>query len=433
MLTFTFLGCHHDDIELGAGILTQRALAANHSVSWIVLTDDERGEDRHRETLAAGAELGVSPDRIHFAGLPDGDLKADRATVGLLRALDLHPDVVVTHTAADSHNDHRAANELAFSTFREATVLQYPIHISARFTEFTPRFFVARGEEHLAHKRRALESHATQRERIAKRDRSQFEISLGALAGLSSAEAFELSVQVGGERALNELMTLNDAPFHSLWYPLIEDRTITLLYEAFLGQPPSIEEFSRQHESVGRDALRAAFARHWFPRSPLVELFSSDPAVDDRLADGDVLLAGSPVNNPVTARVINPVPDIRWTIEHDTTRQDVFLYDKLEACAYHPRRDGNGRLCADLGVFSAMPSPLARGRTLLSCAGIHGLGTQGLLEFLADPTSNAWLLNLLIQRRGVLNVPVEIDVVDRSLQLFIADEARDRRIDTRAR
>ena len=201
MLNFIFLGCHHDDIELGAGILTQRALAANDSVFWIVLTDDASGEDRHRETLAAGAELGVSPDRIHFAGLPDGDLKADRATVGLLRALDLHPDVVVTHTAADSHNDHRAANELAFSTFREAIVLQFPVHISARFTEFSPRFFIARSEEHLAHKRRALESHATQRERIAKRDRSQFEITLGALAGLSSAEAFELSVQVGGERA----------------------------------------------------------------------------------------------------------------------------------------------------------------------------------------------------------------------------------------
>ena len=42
MLNFVFLGCHHDDIELGAGILTQRALAANDSVSWIVLTDDER-------------------------------------------------------------------------------------------------------------------------------------------------------------------------------------------------------------------------------------------------------------------------------------------------------------------------------------------------------------------------------------------------------
>jgi hypothetical protein len=392
-------------------------------VSWIVLTDDDRGEERHRETLAAGAELGVSPDRIHFVGLPDGDLKADRATVGLLRALDFHPDVVVTHTAADSHNDHRAANELAFSTFREAVVLQYPVHISARFTEFSPRFFVARADEHLAHKRRALECHATQRDRIAKRDRSQFEITLGALAGLSSAEAFELSVQVGGEHALNELMTLNDAPFHSLWYPLIEDRPITLLYEAFLGQPPAIEEFSRQHESVGRDALRAAFARHWFPRSPLVELFSSDPAVGDHLANRDVLLAGSRVNNPVTARVINPMPEIRWTIEHDPARQDVFLYDKLESCAYRPRRDRDGRLIADLGVLSVVPSPLASGRTLLSCAGIHGVGTQGLLEFLADPTSNGWLLNLLIQRQAVLNVPVEIDVVDRSLQLFVADEA----------
>ena len=263
MLNFTFLGCHHDDIELGAGILTQRALAANDSVSWIVLTDDDRGEERHRETLAAGAELGVSPDRIHIRrtagrrpqGGPGDSRLATEPSISIRTWSSRTRPRTVTTTIEQPTSS-------AFSTFREAVVLQYPVHISARFTEFSPRFFIARADEHLAHKRRALECHATQRDRLAKRDRSQFEITLGALAGLSSAEAFELSVQVGGEHALNELMTLNDAPFHSLWYPLIEDRPITLLYEAFLGQPPAIEEFSRQHESVGRDALRAAFARH---------------------------------------------------------------------------------------------------------------------------------------------------------------------------
>jgi LmbE family N-acetylglucosaminyl deacetylase len=428
MLNFVFLGCHHDDIELGAGILTQRALAANYKVSWVILTDDQLREDRRHETFAAAAELGVLPDHIHFAGLPDGDLRVDGATIGLLRDLDLQPDVVVTHTGADSHNDHRAANELAFSTFREAIVLQYPIHISARSTDFSPRFFVAQSEEHLAHKEQALGSHVTQHDRIAKRDRTEFEKMLGELAGLRSAEAFELSVQVGGEGALNELMTLNDSAFHSFWYPLIEDRTITLLYEAFLGQPAAIEEYSRQEESVGRDVLRAAFARHWFPRSPLAECFSSDPAVDVYLAEGDVLLAGSLVNNPVTGRVLNPLPEIRWVIEHDAAREDVFLYDKRDRCAYRPLHDSGGGLRADLAVFSIVPSPVATGRTLISCAGIHGLGTQGLLEFLANPRSNKWLRDLVVQRSGALNLPVEVDATDRSLYMFTVSSARGRRI-----
>lgn len=423
MLTFAFIGCHHDDIELGAGVLAQRVLAAGHEVEFVVLTDDAAGDARHRETIRAAGELGIAPESVHFMGLPDGDLSANRETVGALRALGVDPQVVVTHSAADSHNDHRSANQLAFAAFRETVVLQYPIHISARL-DFAPRFFVALNDASVSRVRKALavDAHESQKERITKRDRAQFEARLGGIAGLPAAEAFELDVQVGGEGHLPEVMALNNAPFHSLWYPLLGTEPVVLLYEAFLGQPDSIAEFSRHHESEGRDALRTAFALHWYPQSPLSELHSSDPAARAYVTSGNVILAGSAVNNPVTASMFNQLPSIRWIIEHDDARESVYLLDKETGRTYRPIRDDGGRLAQDLTVLSVLPSPFADRASLVSCAGIHGVGTQALLEFLAAPTSSQELLNTVLLRGETLNVPLTADANSRALSPFAPDD-----------
>lgn len=423
MLSFVFIGCHHDDVELGAGVFVQRVLGAGHQVHVLVLTDDAAGGARHEETTRAARELGIDPDSVHFMGLSDGDLKADRETVGAIRALGLEPQVVLTHSAADSHNDHRAANQLAFATFRETVILQYPIHISARL-DFAPRFFVSLDDASLERKEHALGAHGSQLERIMKRDRKEFEAQLGRIAGMPAAEAFELEVQVGGEAHLPELMTLNDAPFHSLWYPLLGNEPVMLLYEAFIGQPDSIAEFSRHHESEGRDELRTAFSRHWYPQSPLSECHSSDPEARSCLSAGNVILAGSPVNNPLTAVMFNKLPSIRWVIEHDDDRENVYLRDKETGGTYHPARNGDGNLLADLAVLSVLPNPFAEQGWLVSAAGIHGLGTQALLEFLAAPTSNEDLLNTLLLREEVLNLPLTVDAASRALSNFVPEDDR---------
>jgi LmbE family N-acetylglucosaminyl deacetylase len=419
VLTFAFIGCHHDDIELGAGVLAQRVLAAGHRVEFVVLTDDVAKDARHRETMRAAGELGIRPEAVHFMGLPDGHLTANRETVGALRALGLDPQVVVTHSSADSHNDHRAANQLAFAAFRETIILQYPIHISARL-DFAPRFFVDLPDASVSRVRKvhALDAHGSQKERITKRSRTQFEMQLGGIAGLPAAEAFELDVQVGGEAHLPEVMALNKAPFHSLWYPLLGTEPVVLFYEAFLGQPDSIADFSRHQESEGRDALRTAFAKHWYPQSPLSERHSSDPAARACMSSGNVILAGSPVNNPLTAEMFNRLPSIRWIIEHDDARESVYLVDKATGHTYHPIRDDGGRLVRDLTVLSVLPNPFADGRSLVSCAGIHGVGTQALLEFLAAPTSNEDLLHTVLLRNEILNLPFTADVTSRALSPF---------------
>lgn len=422
-LRFLFIGCHHDDIELGAGVLTQRAALEGHHVTWLVLTDDDDTEARRQETLAAGAHLGVSEETIQFAGFSDGNLSADRPTVARLRKLDLRPDVVVTHSAADSHNDHRACNALARSAFREVVILEYPIHISAVTSELTPRLFVAQPPELLAAKECALAEHRSQKRRIDKRSRTNFEAELGAMAGMDTAEAFGICVQTGGERQVSQVMRLNDAPFHTLWYPLIEDRDLVMLWEAFGHQPPGIAEHSTYHEDRGRQALRDAFSRQWLPRTPLLGQSTGAPgAVDNYLEQYDVLLLGGPVNNPIVKHSFNTLAQVRWVIGYDEPRGDVFLFDKDASRSYWPIKTHAGTLVSDLAVISVMPSPFATGRSLVSCAGVHGSGTQALLEFLAEPSSAPWLLNQIASNESSVNLPVRADVVDSAIHPFIPEE-----------
>ena len=244
-----------------------------------------------------------------------------------------------------------------------------------------------------------------------KRDRAKFESQLGGIAGLPAAEAFELHVQVGGEAYLPELMALNGAPFHSLWYPLLGSEPVVLLYEAFLGQP---DRSPNSHAIT-----RAKGATHFGPPLPTTGTHSlrsasvtlPHPEARACVDSGNVVLAGSPVNNPITGAMLNTLPSIRWVTEHDDGRESVYLLDKATARSYYPIRDEGGRLTHDLAVLSILPNPFAHRGSLISCAGIHGVGTQALLEFLAAPSWNKDLLDAVLLWRETLNLPLTVDAI----------------------
>ena len=60
----------------------------------------------------------------------------------LANARNFSPDVIITHSPADSHNDHREAHNLMKSAFRESVLLGYGIVNSLVESNFKPRFFV---------------------------------------------------------------------------------------------------------------------------------------------------------------------------------------------------------------------------------------------------------------------------------------------------
>jgi len=126
-----FAGAHPDDVELGAGGLVQRLAQRGHAVWFLVLTDEPGcAATRRAEAVQAAAQLGVPESQVIFAGLADGHLRADRESVALVRRLvstaRITVDAVVTHSAADSHNEHadRLAHRGVLLQHAAAGVLQ---------------------------------------------------------------------------------------------------------------------------------------------------------------------------------------------------------------------------------------------------------------------------------------------------------------------
>ena len=96
-------------------------------VTWVVLTAvGERAEEARRG--AASFLLGDGHQVIVYAFrdayLPYGATEVKEA-FETLKAVD--PDLVLTHTASDRHQDHRLAHDLAWSTFRDHLILEYEV------------------------------------------------------------------------------------------------------------------------------------------------------------------------------------------------------------------------------------------------------------------------------------------------------------------
>ena len=123
------VGCHPDDIEIGCGatLLALQRSRPELRVTWVVLTAvGERAEEARRG--AASFLLGDGHQVIVYAFrdayLPYGATEVKEA-FETLKAVD--PDLVLTHTASDRHQDHRLAHDLAWSTFRDHLILEYEV------------------------------------------------------------------------------------------------------------------------------------------------------------------------------------------------------------------------------------------------------------------------------------------------------------------
>jgi LmbE family N-acetylglucosaminyl deacetylase len=137
------IGAHPDDIEFGCAATLAKWSEAGADVHLLVLTDGSKGswdpdEDqrelvstRKTEQEAAASALGASI--VHFLGLVDGELTANRAEVGavceVVRAV--QPDVVLGHDPWKRyrlHPDHALAGRLTIDGI-----------VAARDPHFFPR------------------------------------------------------------------------------------------------------------------------------------------------------------------------------------------------------------------------------------------------------------------------------------------------------
>jgi LmbE family N-acetylglucosaminyl deacetylase len=125
------IGCHADDIEIGCGgtLLTLASANPALEVDWIVLT---AAGERGAEARASAEDFlaGVATARVELHEFRDGFLPYVGGEVkDVFESLKgrVEPQLVLTHTSYDLHQDHRLACELTWNTFRNHLILEYEI------------------------------------------------------------------------------------------------------------------------------------------------------------------------------------------------------------------------------------------------------------------------------------------------------------------
>jgi LmbE family N-acetylglucosaminyl deacetylase len=126
------LGCHSDDIEIGCGgtILRLADEYPDAVFHWAVFS--ALGVRREEALRAAG--LFVAQARLSGPLLKtfrDGFMPFHGAEVKNVFEDELkphiEPDLILTHSRADAHQDHRLIAELTWNTFRDHLILEYEI------------------------------------------------------------------------------------------------------------------------------------------------------------------------------------------------------------------------------------------------------------------------------------------------------------------
>jgi LmbE family N-acetylglucosaminyl deacetylase len=125
------IGCHADDVEIGCGgtLLWLARERPDIEVTLVVLCASGARAEEARASAAAFLGGLARPPRLVLHELRDGFLPHAGAEVKeRFEALKEHaPDLVLTHTGDDFHQDHRLAAELTWNTFRDHLILEYEI------------------------------------------------------------------------------------------------------------------------------------------------------------------------------------------------------------------------------------------------------------------------------------------------------------------
>jgi len=190
------IGAHPDDIEIACGATLARLRDGGYSVWGLIMTRGERGGDpneRPAEALSSADFLGL--DHVKVLDFPDTRL--EEHSLEILDAIEtavreFKPDLVLTHSAHDLHQDHRAVHEATLRAARNlGTILCYESPSVTQ--EFVPTFFVDIGD-YIEVKIESIREHWDQRNKPyvqAERVRGQA-LFRGGQARTRYAEGFEI-------------------------------------------------------------------------------------------------------------------------------------------------------------------------------------------------------------------------------------------------
>jgi LmbE family N-acetylglucosaminyl deacetylase len=190
------IGAHPDDIEIACGATLARLRDAGHKVCGLVLTQGEQGGDsavRPGEALSGAGFLGLNEVRV----LDFADTRLREQELEIMAAIEetieeYNPQVILTHSAHDQHQDHQAVHEATLRAGRnQGTILCYESPSVTK--EFLPTFFVDIGD-HVEVKIESVKEHWDQRGKPYMQSERVRGIALfrGSQAKTRYAEGFEV-------------------------------------------------------------------------------------------------------------------------------------------------------------------------------------------------------------------------------------------------
>jgi LmbE family N-acetylglucosaminyl deacetylase len=126
------IGAHCDDIEIGCGATILDLVARGGvrlEVAWCVVGSTPARAAEARASAAAFLE-GAAAAQVDVQSFRDGHFpwqgSAIKGWFETLKALP-RPDLILTHTRDDRHQDHREVCALTWNTFRDHLILEYEI------------------------------------------------------------------------------------------------------------------------------------------------------------------------------------------------------------------------------------------------------------------------------------------------------------------
>ena len=168
MKRILFLGAHPDDIESGAGGLLVKIL--DKATPYVLVFSDceeQPGNQGITEEFHLSMQtLGVKKDNYNLFDVPNTRFPSHSERIRKIleeHREKLKPDIVVTHSIPNTHQDHRTITEEALRVFRNHSILMYEDLKST--PGFTPNLIVSLTKEQLQRKIEALRCYKTQMRR----------------------------------------------------------------------------------------------------------------------------------------------------------------------------------------------------------------------------------------------------------------------------
>lgn len=192
--TVLALGAHPDDVEFGAGASLSRFAQEGSRVVCVAFSACEEsnpGFDLREEARSSGEALGAEY-RVGF--LPVREFPRQKVLDSMIALREeLKPELVLTHSVSDFHQDHVVVQQETLRAFRTCTVLGYEVPWSCQ--GFNPTLFMAVNPDHAEARIRALETYKSQSHRgYMNKQTLQGTLSVaGSRINVPLAEAFEIN------------------------------------------------------------------------------------------------------------------------------------------------------------------------------------------------------------------------------------------------